>query len=59
MVTRGDLAKATLDDARRIAQLALTQGGWYWEEIWSLVEDALDEKVRRFAYTQATRLTTA
>ena len=24
-MTRGDLAKATLDDARRIAQLALTQ----------------------------------
>ena len=56
---RGDLAKATLDDARRIAQLALTQGGWYWEELWGLVEEALDEQVRRFAYTQATRPATA
>ena len=47
--------KATLDDARRIAKLALTQGGRHWNELWALVEYALDEQVRRYAYSQATR----
>jgi hypothetical protein len=54
MNTNWDLSRATLNDARRIANLALTQGGQYWDELWALVEYALDEQVRRFAYAQAT-----
>jgi len=59
MIPRVDVSKATLDDARRIANLALTQGGRYWDELWALVEYAVDEQVRSFAYTQATRLAAA
>jgi hypothetical protein len=55
MIPTVNASKATLDDARRVAKLALAQGGRYWDELWALVEYALDEQVRRFAYSQATR----
>jgi len=55
MNTDWNASKATMEDVRRIARLALTQGGRYWDELWALVEYALDEQVRRFAYSQATR----
>ncbi|MBI4574025.1 MAG: hypothetical protein HY713_12175 [candidate division NC10 bacterium] len=41
-------------DAQRIAKLAMTQDGKYLDDLWALVEYALDENVRRFAYAQAT-----
>ncbi len=46
--------KASLVDAQRIATLAMTEGGRYLDELWALVEYALDERVRAFAYAQAT-----
>ena len=55
MNTNLDPGKATLADAQRIARLALAQGGRYRDELWALVESAPDERVRGFAYTQATR----
>ncbi len=41
-------------DGQRIATLAVTQGGRYLDDLWALMEHALDENVRRFAYAQAT-----
>jgi hypothetical protein len=52
--TGWDLGRASMADARRIATLAMTQGGNYLDDLWALVEYALDENVRRFVYAQAT-----
>ena len=55
MIPTVNASKATLDDARRVAKLALAQGGRYWDELWAVVEFAVDEQVRSFAYRQVTR----
>jgi hypothetical protein len=52
------MGNASMADAQRIATLAVTQGGRYLDELWTLVEYALEERVRRFAYAQATRSAT-
>jgi hypothetical protein len=52
--TGWDVGRVSMADARRIATLAVTQGGRYLDDLWTLVEYALDERVRRFAYAQAT-----
>jgi hypothetical protein len=53
MATRWDVGNASMVDAQRIVNLAMTQGGYYLDQLWALVEYALDEKVRQFAYTEA------
>ena len=58
MNARWNMGNASMADAQRIATLAVTQGGRYLDELWTLVEYALDERVRRFAYAQATRSAT-
>jgi hypothetical protein len=54
MNARWNVSNASMTDAQRIAKLATTQGGRYLDDLWALVEYALDENVRRFAYAQAT-----
>ena len=54
MDARWNVSNASMADAHRIATLAMTQGGKYLDDLWALVEYALDENVRRFAYAQAT-----
>ena len=58
MNARWNMSNASMADAQRIATLAVTQGGRYLDELWTLVEYALEERVRRFAYAQATRSAT-
>ncbi len=53
MATRWDVGGASMADAQRIVNLAMSQGGYYLDQVWALVEYALDEKVRQFAYAQA------
>ena len=53
MATRWDVGNASMVDAQRIVNLAMSQGGYYLDQLWALVEYALDEKVRQFAYVQA------
>ena len=50
-----DMGKATMADAKRIAKLAMTQGGPYMDSLWALVEYATDDRVHAFAYAQATQ----
>jgi len=52
MATRWDVGNASMADAQRIVRLAMSQGGYYLDQLWALVECALDEKVRQFAYAQ-------
>jgi hypothetical protein len=56
MATRWDLGNASMGDAQRIVNLAMSQGGYYFDQLWALVEYALDEKVRQFAYVQAAQV---
>ncbi len=56
MATRWDVGIASMVDAQRIVKLAMSQGGYYLDQLWALVEYALDEKVRQFAYAQAAQL---
>ncbi len=53
MISSVDMGKATMADAKRIANLATTQGGPYLDDLWALVEYATDDQVRAFAYAQA------
>ena len=50
-----NMGKGSMADAKRIANLATTQDGHYLDSLWALVEYALDEDVRRFAYALATQ----
>jgi hypothetical protein len=54
MNARWNMSNASMADAQRIAKLATNQGGCYLDDLWALVEYAIDENVRRFAYAQAT-----
>ncbi len=49
-----NVGNASMTDAQRFAGLATTEGGHYLDDLWALVEFALDERVRTFAYGQAT-----
>jgi hypothetical protein len=49
------MGKASMADAKRIAKLAMTQGGHYLDDLWALVEYATDDHVRAFAYAEATQ----
>ena len=49
------VGRASMAQAPRIARLAATLGGRYLDDLWALVEYALNEDVRRFAYAQATQ----
>lgn len=53
MATKWDVGNASMGDAQRVVKLAMSQGGYYLDQLWALVEYALDEKVRQFAYAQA------
>lgn len=53
MATKWDVGNASMVDAQRIVKLAMSQGGYYLDQLWALVEYALDEKVRQFSYAQA------
>jgi hypothetical protein len=55
MNSSGDAGKASIADAKRIARLAMTQGGHYLDDLWALVEYAANDCVRAFAYAQATQ----
>jgi hypothetical protein len=55
MATRWDVGNASMVDAQRIVKLAMSQGGYYVDQLWALVEYALDENVRKFAYSQASQ----
>lgn len=54
MNARWNMSNASMADAQRIAKLATNQGGCYQDDLWALVEYAIDENVRRFPYAQAT-----
>ena len=59
MLTGWDAAHASMADVRRIVKLAMSRGGCYLDQLWALVENALDENVRTFAYAQAAALNRA
>jgi len=50
MATRRDVGNTPKADAQRIEELAISQGGYYRDQRWALVEFALDEKVRQIAF---------
>ena len=50
-----NMGKGSMADAKRIAKLAVTQGGNYLDDLWALGEYALEEDARRFAYALATQ----
>ena len=56
MATRWDVGNASMVDAQRIVKLAMSHGGYYLDQLWALVEYALDEKVRQFAYGESGQL---
>lgn len=55
MIEGWNVGRASMAEAQRIAKLATTQGGPYLDSLWPLVEYATDDRVRAFAYAQATQ----